>query len=397
MRHHLRLVASAILSCLSTARTSHATTEPPSFFDARSVGMGSTGVAYIHNGSSLFHNVAAMEGIGSLAVTGVFGPAIPSLTTPARGPNTEVKSETNIAPVFLLGGAYRLSDKIVVGAGVFGTGGFGAEYAGLGEVMLVTVEAAPGISYAITDQLAIGLEYRISYLMQHSEVPLDPTNPALGRAITDMSGLNFLGAHAGVFYRPNERLRFGLVYRSKVTTELTGETETPFGTVDVESEFSNPHHFKLGTAYEAIEKKLLLALDFRYLLHGEANKEIVIRTTEGPPQPPVVQRLDWENAFVAGLGAEYNVSDEVPLRLGYSLTKSATPTDGAGLFFLPPGLVHALHAGAGVRLTSLDIDLGGYYALGAEDVSPNPERPDVIPGRYELDIYAVALSVTFRQ
>src|SRR5512145_2248853 len=38
------------------ARPVLANTEPPSAYDARSVGMGSTGVAHVENGASLYHN-----------------------------------------------------------------------------------------------------------------------------------------------------------------------------------------------------------------------------------------------------------------------------------------------------------------------------------------------------
>jgi long-chain fatty acid transport protein len=387
--------AAVVVGICTVSTQSRATTEGPAFFDGRSVGMGSTGVAYTDNGSAPYHNPATMHQIETFAVTADISPVVPIFTAPLRGPSTEVESESTIAPFFLVGGAYRLSEQLVIGLGFFGAGGFGADYKDFGKIVLGQLELAPAVSYALTKEFSVGLEYRISYALQESDVPADPANPAL-RAKTEMSGISFLGAHVGVYYRPIEPLRLGASYRSKVTTDLEGDLTTPFGTVGIKSEFSSPHQFKVGAAYQLIEKMLLLVLDVRYLLHSEANKELVIESTEGPPLRQV-QRLDWENAVVAGIGAEFMATETVPLRVGYSLTKSATPKDGPSPFFLPPGLVHTAHVGAGLRLSTLDIDLGAFYAHGGEDVAANPGRPDVFPGHYGVDIYAAALSVTYHQ
>jgi hypothetical protein len=82
----------------------------------------------------------------------------------------------------------------------------------------------------------------------------------------------------------------------------------------------------------------------------------------------------------------------VPVRAGYVLSQSATPKDHAGLFFVPPGWISSLHAGFGVRLTNLDLDLGGYYAWGSADVSNSVNGP---PGNYGMKTYVGSLSANY--
>src|SRR5689334_22945813 len=129
MRERVVSVSVCALAALcSVSGKALATTEGPAFFDARSVAMGSTGVAHVHNGASLYHNAATLAEIENVAVTLDISPVIPVFTTPFTGPNTSVKSDSNIAPFFLAGGAYRLNERLVLGLGFFGAGGFGGSY-----------------------------------------------------------------------------------------------------------------------------------------------------------------------------------------------------------------------------------------------------------------------------
>jgi hypothetical protein len=80
------------------------------------------------------------------------------------------------------------------------------------------------------------------------------------------------------------------------------------------------------------------------------------------------------------------------VRLGYSLTQSATPNNRAQPILPPPGLWHAIHAGAGMTFSNVDVDLGGNYLFGGRHIQPD----GLPPGDYGINGIMVALSGTYR-
>jgi long-subunit fatty acid transport protein len=389
---------------LYTSRVT-ANTEPPPAYDARSVGMGSTGVAHVHNGASLFHNPAALQGVKQLAITGDFSPFAPQMSAPLAGPETEVKSQRSIFPMFLLGGAYRVHPKLTLGLAVFPTMGFGATYESAPmlngakiDAQLAAIEIAPGGAFAITDDFSVGLAYRATYMSYGVESPIPAPGAPAGTMIpskVDLSGWNFLGVQAGLFLRATRTTRLGLTYRNKVPVNMSGTTDLNGQQFDTEMEFASPHTFKLGVAQALLDDQLVLALDLKLGLYKDSGKNLTVKMNMGAgmqAQEPEV--LDWKNALGLHAGAEYRVVPEVmALRAGYSLAQSATPESRANPVMPPPGLVHAVHLGFGTTLAeAVDLDLGGYYVFGGQHASP-VEYP---AGDYRMDGILGALSATYR-
>src|SRR5512141_164073 len=56
-----------LTTVLLTAGQVLASTELPSPYDARSVGMGGAGIASVHNAAAIYHNPAALHEVQSLA------------------------------------------------------------------------------------------------------------------------------------------------------------------------------------------------------------------------------------------------------------------------------------------------------------------------------------------
>src|SRR6185369_15435153 len=397
MYHRHRLLAACLTTLVAAvAPSARATTEPPSNYDARSLAMGSTGVANTRSATAVYYNVGELAEVKTLTLTADIAPTLVALRGPANGPGSEVDSKNSVFPTFFLGAGYRLSDRVLLGLAAYAVGGFGTEYSSVAGppgtprgLSVGSFEVSPAVAFEASKQFSIGVGYRVSYVMETLKLAL-PTPPmgALVDGRASLSGASFLGAHVGWYYRPLSTLRLGLSYRSKTTTKVDGKLTVGSITDDWSSEFSFPHSFRLGGAYDIIPEKLTVAWDLRYLLYSESNKELVIHSS----QPDQVQPLNWKNTFAAGAGLEYFASPMIPVRAGYVLTQSATPKDHAGLFFVPPGLIHSIHAGLGVRLPNLDLDLGGYYAFGDSDVSNSSNGP---PGNYGMKTYVGSLSANY--
>ncbi|HEY2407636.1 MAG TPA: outer membrane protein transport protein [Polyangiaceae bacterium] len=382
----------------------HATTEPPTNYDARSVGMGSTSAANTHSATAVYHNAGELAEVQTFTGTAAIAPTLVPLRGPADGPNTQVDSKSTVFPTFFLGAGYRLSDRVVIGLATYAVGGFGAEYSAIAlppgtppgvppppnGITVGAFELSPAAAFEVTKNFSIGVGYRASYVIEQLKLSL-PTPPAgaLVAGKANLSGASYLGGHLGLYFRATPQLRFGLAYRTKTTTKVDGKLNAGPITDTWSSKFSFPHSFRVGFAYDVIPDKLTVALDLRYLLYSESNKEIVIHSSQGDQ----TQTLNWINTFAVGGGLEYVVSDMIPVRAGYVLTQSATPKDHAGFFFVPPGLIHSIHAGVGVKLSKLELDLGGYYAFGGSDVD---NTPNGYPGHYGMKTYVGSLSVNYR-
>jgi len=394
----------ALVACGALARVASATTEPPTTQDARVLSMGSTAAAHAHNAAAIYHNVALLHEVERFVVSGNFSGLVLLQSAPVDGPNTSVDNDSQLVPLFVIGGGYRVHERVVVGFGVFSSGGFGSEYErttpGPTRLVLGAIEFSPVASFAILDNLSVGVGYRVKYMFQELSalVPAPPPAP-MGTTVnvdSDVSGFSWFGAHVGFYYRPIEPLRLGLAYRSKTTASLDGTSDIGGQEADTSFDFSFPHGVRLGAAYEFLPERFLAALDLRYLFHSEANEEIVTETNG----VETTQELDWNDSFFVGLGLEYFVTPMFAARGGYSLTTSATPEELPGPFFLPAGLIQALHLGGGLRLKNvgLEIDLGGYYGWGSSEFDGAFVPPDgPIPGDYTVNAWTFGLGVTYRR
>jgi long-chain fatty acid transport protein len=386
-----------------TSNLASATTESIGGYDGRSMGMGGTGAAFLDNSSAIFYNPAQLDAVSNQAYTLALAPSHPVMTSPINGPGTTTDSSTGVFPLFFMGGAYRVSERVTLGIAGYATAGVGSEYSNLSafggdgfKFGLVAFEVAPTASYRLSDRLSVGLSYRINYAYETQHAPqLGPTTPATDGTL---HGWNFFGVRAGLSYKATDDLTLALSYRSQVTIETSG-TETIGGTdYNARSQFPTPHAIIVGGAYTLLEKRLLLASDFRYSLYKTAFKQIP--TTVDLPaalggtttQSTVA---NWKNAASLSLGGEYWICPQVPLRAGYFVSSSATPGDLPGYFFPSPGFVQSVHLGSGYRINRWELEAGAMHAWSSDDVTTVAPGGG-IPGHYATTQTILELSATYR-
>jgi len=321
-----------------------------------------------------------------------------------------------------VGGAYRLFDRVVVGVAAYPTMGLGttAKYRPAPDQfpeIEVANKASQGLlelgtaaSVRVLDNLSVGLTWRVNYAVQKVSAPLAANNPVgvlldpSSNPITadiDVSGFNFAGLQAGVFYKPLSNLRLGLTYRSKVVAVGTGTTTTksPLSgetlVIDTRSAFTSPHTFRAGVALSVLEDKLLLAADFKYLMYAEAWKQIETTTTQNGVTSTTATPAYWKDSVAVLLGGEFKASELFRPRLGYALVTSATNPAYAQQLMAPPGLSHLVTGGLGIKvLDGLNVDLSaGYVVLQSRVETATPYNAGV--GIYGSHAGEFSLSVTY--
>lgn len=432
MRSSSVAIAVAITMVLAAGKAA-ASTDINGLFDARSMGMGSTGVAFLDSPGVLALNPAALDGIKELALSLdiyliVAQPQAPYTVTHVDGSgqmysNYEtIRSEPTAAPLPFIGGAFRLHERVVFGAGIYPMVGQGtqARYQPAPELRpdlwienqaaLGLIEVGNALSVRLLDNLSFAAMYRITYMTQTVSTPLpgralggtilDPDgNPVYGNI--DVSGLNFAGFQLGVLWKPVPTLGLGFSYRNKVTMEGEGTTDSknPLNgepvSVPTIMEFPTPHNFRVGLAWTTLQEKLLLAAEFKYLMYAEAFETLKTTTTRNGMTSTTETPTHWKDAYNVYLGAEYTLSKLLRLRGGYIMATSATPEEYAKQFMAPPGVSHCGTAGIGFKLLEdLNVDLAAaYVVLQSEIDTATPDNSGV--GTYASHGYELSLSAMY--
>ena len=429
MRNRSSLVV--LIAVLLLIGKASASTDINGLFDARSHGMGSTGVAYIDSPGAIPINPALLDQVGKISISAdVFG-IVAQPTAPytiwhknAAGQyytNYEsVRSKASFAPLPFLGMAYRLpwfGGRAVLGLGAYPIIGQGAsatyrpapdEYPGLvakNKVSMGLVEVGDALSIRLHEKVSLGLMWRITYMTQTVNTPVDTYNPPAGillnadrtaaaNANITASGLNFKGFQIGLLYKPIPSLRLGLTYRNKIVVDGSGKTVTHLGSkeinLDTRRGFANPHTIRAGLAWSTLQDKLLLAVDFKYLFYAEAWTTLKTVTTQpnGDKQTDI-KPVYWNNSWNLQLGAEYKVGSVVALRAGYCFLRSATNPDYALSYLAPPGISHLVTAGLGFKVAdSFDINAAAGYVVLDRHINKATFDSDEHPLNAGVGIYA---------
>ena len=359
--------------------------------------MGGVGVATNDYASAPYHNPAGLTAIDSFGLTVTAMPVFAKLEGPfpnlATGQPDQHESEPIFAPLGAVSAGYRVHEKVVVGLAAFVPAAFGADYKGaaLGRDAKATAFAAEfqlPVAVSLTDDLSVGAAYRVTFARLSLEVP-DVLPPlTIVDSETTMTGFNFTGFSLGARYRISETVRVGVAYRSKVVVDVDGEREYLNSTappLEQSSEFPLPHTFKVGTEFRLLDDKLTLAVDGAYWVYSDSHDE----------SPENMRARAWDDSIGGSFGAEYWVSEQIPVRAGFTAYNSATNAGSAIPFGIPPGMVYAVGAGSGIKLGSVDLDAGVGYEVFAGDTVSAADNPTGA-GEYSGKAFIATLSANFR-
>lgn len=235
----------------------------------------------------------------------------------------ELLGDRSQRQVIMVGGAYRLTDWLSVGAGL----SWLPDSAGTNSVYLDNA----------TDQ-------------SDFDIVLD--NDQGGR----------IAPQAGFILRPTDSLRMGLAYRGELFFSLAGRNEIQIrGFQDKGDDFPigqefevvvnyTPHQFAFGTAYEG--EDLTVSLDVTHALWE------YYRNNQG-------ERVkDFDNTFAFRLGAEYLMSPSFKLRSGVGYEPSPVPDQSGRTNYVDNDrLLLSLGAGHPLQFMGQDLELSWYVQL----------------------------------
>jgi long-chain fatty acid transport protein len=147
-----------------------------------------------------------------------------------------------------------------------------------------------------------------------------------------------IGATAAVMYKPLEELTLGLNYRSRTTVgfdqgqiHFEGEEDTSFASTFRDNPASTtmtlPDLIALGVGYQL--DKLFLTVDFNYTTWSTYDTLLLDIETDGDEDAISELKIEnnWEDAMAFRFGAQYEVMDNLPVRVGFAYDMTPIPDD----------------------------------------------------------------------
>ena len=297
-------------------------------------------------------------------------------------------SKSEFVPVPSFGWAVPLNDRVSIGLGAIGVGGFGVDYAadpanpvlaprpnGFGQVYsnFGLLKIVPALGWQVSPRLSIGVAANVDYATLEVD-PMPVAAPAAGAngafysGATATDGAFGFGFQAGFIYDLTGSLSIGGSYASKQTFQ-----DFEFNAVYANPALSNfgmprtiafamdvPSMIAGGIAFRPTSS-LSLAADVRYLTYSSTAGF----DKQGFDNTGAVLGFGWDDIMVFAGGLELQPVDGFFLRGGFNYSQNPI-SDDLSFFNVPAPAIVQNHATLGLGFSPLDgfqLDLGYYHAF----------------------------------
>jgi long-chain fatty acid transport protein len=377
------------------------------------VGMVNAGVANPDEPNSSYYNPAAMsyrDGLQTYVGASLIYPTIEYSPFPGENGDTTTDNVKTVHPLpnFHLG--YAITDDLSAGVGLTAPYGLAVDWPSnwrgreVNEfVEIATVNLNPNLSYKIGDtglSVAGGASIVYSWVELERDVGLGEDQFVQSQLGGDGWGF---GGVAALMYRPTENLTLGAQYRSRFNVEYTdakvhfeGEENTPFYSTFRDNpgsaEITFPDAINAGIGYQWND--FFLQFEAGYTVWDTFDVINVEIDTGGDEQALSNFELEqnWENAWAFRLGGQYDVTPQIPVRLGVAYDRTPVPDETVNAT-LPDNHRIAGSVGAGYKF-SQDWRIDGAYEL--VDVMEREIRNDVGPrGAYNSAGHILSINVGY--
>ena len=338
----------------------------------------------------------------------------------AFGPfSGSTRSKSEFVPIPAMAFSAQVNDKLVVGLGGLGIGGFGVDYPsaldnpvlaprpnGFGQTYsdFSMLKFTPAAAYKVTDNVSIGFAGNLSWASLAIDpmaaasptvspgpdgTPMTMDDQAFYSRATAADGAFGFGFQVGVLWDINEMMSLGVAYNSPQwfqDFEFNSMYENPnlpnFGFPrEIDFRLDVPAFFGAGVAINA-SPETVIGFDWKYMLY-ESTKGFELEDARMPfDQTGAVTGFGWKNINVFSVGVQQTFADWVKVRGGYNYSDNPVPAD-LSFFNVPaPAIVqHHLTFGVGLQVVpQMSLDFGYYHVFDNEISGPMWNMMGPIPG-----------------
>ena len=394
---HFNLKKTAFI--LSAALLSTAVQASGYHFGTQSVnaqGTANAAAAEAADASTIFYNPAGLSKIDSSQISVNANIVFPSIHYEAEsakhfrtgadvsGSTSGKITETTVAPHVY--GAYKASDDVTLGLGVYVPFGSATEYEkdsvlrhNINKLGLTTIAIEPVVAWKLNDRHSFGA----GIIAQHTSAELrkyadwgikqkavakasGKPDAAIAAAIQADGHADVKGSDWGFGYQLawmwdiNDRARVGVNYRSKVSHTLEGTAEWAADGAAVKQAWDSgamaalgyvpnekasvkivtPESLSVHGMYRATDKTNLFG-DVTWTRHSRFNKaELVFENTKkvvNGQSGRTVITPNWRNTYKVAFGGSYQVTEPLQLRAGIAFDKSPVKSAEDRMNSLPDG------------------------------------------------------------
>ncbi|MFV0530884.1 MAG: OmpP1/FadL family transporter [Flavobacteriales bacterium] len=382
-----------ILVCIGSMGIAYAGGFRVALQGIKQAGMGHTGVAVVHDASSVFFNPAGLALIDSKwsVSAGFSGISFNvSYLDPATGRSYQTDNPIGTPVSFYL--SHKIGDRWAAGIGVYTPYGsaikWGKDWPGqaiIRDIELQTIFIQPTLSYKISDWASVGAGfiYALGNLKINQGANQGGTN--LGPANLESTIMpTAMGYNVGLMLKPHEKVQVGITYISAMDMEVEGDAKviyegnqtnslTPGQILASDSwktTLSAPVEFKLGVSYRPTDK-WIFAIDVEYFTWS--NYKVSSFDFANDNLPDYVSTRNYEDTFVYRVGVSYDFNDRWTGRFGGYYDESPSPSEyfspevpTVDILGLGPGFTYKFKSG---------FSIDGFYAFlsGREKTFSNVE------------------------
>jgi long-chain fatty acid transport protein len=323
-------------------------------------------------------------------------------------------SNSEFSPIPAMALTNRVSNRIVVGVGALGIGGFGVDYPDAENPVLVPqpygygavysnyqfLKIAPAVAFAVTDRIWVGGAVNIDWASLAVR-PFPIAAPAVDpgpdgtwgtaddrgyySSAANSDGAFGAGFQLGVLAKVSDRVSIGASYTSPQWFEefqYNGAFEDPnlpnyLAPRSLTFRLDAPAVYAAGVALTPA-RGLTLAADGRYITYASTNGF----RDAGFNADGSVKGFGWRNIWVGSFGVDWEATGLLALRAGYNVTENPVPDSLSALNVPAPAIVkHHLTLGAGLRLSPMLELSGAYYHAFQNGITGSMLRPrGPVPG-----------------
>lgn len=294
--------------------------------------------------------------------------------------------------------AFRLSDKVSLGAGV--------------SVNYIDAKITNAVDFAAVCAASAG------GACPNGAVPGQGTFDGFSEIKADDISYGF---NLGIFYEPTNRTRLSMAYRSQINHKLDGTADftapttlggfTALGPVlgaglagtfaddGASAGVSLPDTFSFS-GYHRLNDKIGLMADFTWTNWATIPALVIVFDTATTAGGPSVETLNWQNTWRFAFGANYYYDDKITLRTGVAYDESPSNSQTFRTARLPDNDRLWVSIGASYQIKDhLSADFG-YSHLFIKDtpISRTGSTGNVLIGTFEssADILSVQVNYKFK-
>ena len=362
--------------------------------DAFAIGRGMAFVATADNPSAIYYNPAGIAQLtGNNLRAGIYGVYVdPSYTPPGGGHTYHNEDKLHAIPQFYY--TYgRTNWPVSFGLGVYSPFGLSLKWpqdTGFRTIAtqgaLTTVAINPVVAFKLPYNLSIGGGVVVDYANVDLQQGLTPfPNNDLFRIKGDGWGI---GYNLGLLWQPHEKISIGASFRSAITANLNGQTESEMNSVQptmyssASADFPLPLKVIFGISYRPTPK-WNFEFDADYT-HWDSLGTVNIHQASPPPILPlsdVPLTLDWQSSWYYEFGVTRYFDNGWHVSAGYIFNENSVP-DAHYTPLVADLDRHFFSIGTGFKGKCFDFDIAYQFGYGPTRTVTGSAPPLGYPSTY---------------